>query len=760
MRRFFHLILAASFTVFGSGCEELLEIIQQIGSLEGTVNAILTEGETVLALRVISNDRDEEQDEYYAYHPIRVGMVFEGAAEYTEDQLLIGLVQEHSTELTEAELGTADIATCRLGGFKAVREGVHVGTDINVIYLEQEFLIPSDCLKNSDGSMADFRDFNIWIGVNPKMVSNETEAGEVNEEDFNTAFFNQWNLENEKGDVDVCLLLDGSAPLDEDVGLVQLVNFVVKDSNGCVKTIRVSQSPGADIALDLMESQSSVAVVPVDLASTLPPGATAPTEDGVTETVPDNADVFLSVDLTIDLQGLDPGTGPTAGEVNQLAELVDGDQVIADFAICPAELDLDGNGDPKLDPDTGQAIVLGCAETAVPLLVGNAGAEGPDLDYGAPVTFLNVGAPSVFSFDLFLDDETLFALQTTGDAPQANTTPAWADYSLFIIDSCLDVPFDEKSNIDTEANNCKSIEVAVAPVAPDNNAANVKTFYYNKQDWSGNSIVGGGYRFYTDQRLDLDGAKSRQGGYGDLTGWLSLRIFEAWANGNAYVSLVGSGYDAGLKVLGYSLWGASQTIQDYYNNWNLAEYSKQACINYNYGIGGIGLNVSFCAVGTASLDLELTVEAENGCDAAANFFGSCQRVGVARLILTPSAGFNLAASAYGDLGFIKGGISGTLQIIGVEIPLTGALRWGVMSWSPFQLGIRGDVYFDFKLSTLSGGAWVWVDLWRPAWCSCGSWCPGYPCGGWSRIVNWHLIHFNGYSWNYRIFSAVAQTTLQ
>jgi hypothetical protein len=192
-------------------------------------------------------------------------------------------------------------------------------------------------------------------------------------------------------------------------------------------------------------------------------------------------------------------------------------------------------------------------------------------------------------------------------------------------------------------------------------------------------------------------------------------------------------------------------------------YDKSACLHYNYGIAGIGLNLDLCANANAGIAIEGNISGEEGENEA---FPGSSRVGSITASVTPSGTIGFTASASINIAIARGGLTGTLNIIEVELPAVANLQFGLVDSTDdtcnnaLCIKTVSTATVDLVVNFLSGSINVWVDLAQPNWCGCGSWCPGYPCFTWASVVNQTLLSFTAYSLEQNLYEESASLTLE
>ena len=188
--------------------------------------------------------------------------------------------------------------------------------------------------------------------------------------------------------------------------------------------------------------------------------------------------------------------------------------------------------------------------------------------------------------------------------------------------------------------------------------------------------------------------------------------------------------------------------------------SKQLCYNYNYGIAGVGINVQMCGNGKAGINVnKVNITAKTG--AAGAPFDKSTKIGDVDALVTPNASLGLSATASLNVAVAKAGVTGTLTLVSVNVPATATMQWGLIAKNNKPaLVVKNTTNVDVDVSLLSGKATVWVKVVKPKWCSCGSWCPGYPCTTWKSVVNKNLFSFSAYNLKKNLYKSSSQIELQ
>lgn len=516
--------------------------------------------------------------------------------------------------------------------------------------------------------------------------------GAVDNAALGTQFFNEEQLDlSDRGRNGKCIGPDGKA--------------------GCVIDVAVTTSRGENVSIDALSPTSHVGVVSPRCAV-------------------DFAQPLATVNGTIRLFGAASHTGTVKGEEaqNALSQPVD-----ISYSLCPRG-------------DDGKCVA-GTDYTA--LAVGAPG-EGQSVKGSLTVDRLVNAEPHVFNHGVFVAPESDACTKLTKS--EAGT---WSKYSTFNLRVCEKAPFAEQRNGgEASADDCKvePIQVVVAQ-STHSGAADSWQLYKDYSNSAGNDVVNVSASFGTDNNLNLSGASTHNWANAGVGGWFGFNLFNIWADAAAYVAIVGSGANAGVQMFGQTLWQYQNQINEIHYAYN-PSFSQQACVGYNFGVAGLGFNISACAVGSAGLNTGLDVVAKDGNAGAP--FASATKIGNATVHVTPWASLQLNASAWADIGVSNGGITGTLTLLNVSLPATGDLKWGLVSLSPVGLVVTADARLDINFTTMSGNIHGWVDVATPDWCSCGSWCPGYPCTSWSTVWSEDLVSWGGWSGSWNLLSAGGQ----
>jgi hypothetical protein len=664
------------------------------------------EGGTILRLAV-TDEHDHPLEQYEVHHPIRIKFTIKATAADHHDQIVVGLVEKH-----EAGSDHMDVSTCRLGEFHidfyAHDVDGEAGADNFVI--EKDFIVPDDCLPDGAGEKV----FNLWVSENPAKDDHPSAVarGGVALGDYNTQFFNAEQIDTDGLDRNQsCIGPDGEP--------------------GCIIDVKVVGSSGDDLKIKEVRYESSVFTV---------------TNNCETDLL-NHGQPHFEVFSTLKMHGATSYDGMTEDAVPM--DVLQNNAKV-EYAICPrARTSADSD---CLDGHDYQPLSVS-GHTAMD--------DGMDRAGSGPVDQLYADTPHVKIHDLHVDPNSdLCDTINTGD---------WADYHLYNVRACVVHEGEESGPCSTnnehcdearhEQNNCRKVAVAMVRVTPDAGNANSYNTDYTWSKTGGNSIVGASAGFETVNRLDLSGATTHNLAHLSITGWAPFDVFRIWLDAQAYLTAVGSGVDAGLTILNENKWSFSRDVEDV----SFSEgpsYDKSACLHYNYGIAGIGLNVDLCATANAGIAIEGAISGE---DADSDEFPGSSRVGTISASVTPSGTIGFSASASLNIAIARGGLTGALDIITVSLPAVAGLRYGLVNQDDAQCNSAvcikavAEASVDLEVSFLSGLITVWVDLIKPNWCSCGSWCPGYPCADWARIVNQTLLSFTAYSLEQNLYSSPTAT---
>jgi hypothetical protein len=549
----------------------------------------------------------------------------------------------------------------------------------------KEFIVNRDCLVSGDAPQPQGV-FNVWVGLNPGLE--QADGKHLNPGDINTQFFTEEGVDTDGQDRNKqCIGPDGKP--------------------GCVIDIPVTATfKRHDARMASLSTESTIAPQPSDCV----PDFAAP----LAET---NGDLFV--------YGSDPHTGKVRGEkpMNAMEQAEAGGQAIPiSYEICPRENAEDGS--------------LNCVSgtTYTPLKIAGETEEG--FVDSVPSPPLVMGRPLRFHHRLFAPAGTEACNRIIGAEGAAES---WLAYGNFNLKACAAPPFPA----DDAKNNCVVVPIRLVRSTPQ--ATGQATSQTLNKTYSTSSGSSSSFKvtssFSTLNTLDLSGASSATEAKADLSGWFSKSLFRAYADAGAYVAITGSGVEAGVTALGYTLWSYSKIIPELHFE-ESKSYSKSVCYTYGYTVAGLGLKIEACVTGSIGVKGKLDVAAKTG---SSGKFQDSTKIGSIVGSVTPFARISLDAEAYANLGAIKGGIEGTLTLASVELPATAQLEWGLVEDDGIGLLIRASAGLNLELSTLDGSIHAWVDVIKPSWCSCGSWCPGYPCDKWSEVYDDDIVEFDGFN---------------
>ncbi|MBI4957768.1 MAG: hypothetical protein HY908_37525 [Myxococcales bacterium] len=686
----------------------------------------------------VKDNQDNVATSFAQHHPVTVHLWLLPEHGNHQHTIQVGLI-----EALEPGQDESTQHTCQLGSFEVELLASDQAVPAPVEF-SHKFIIPNDCLREGDAVQT----FNVWVAIDPTHAEEGDHAG-IPESSHNTQFFdvNLTDTEGENRNAECYLDLAGQT------------------GQGCIVDLEVHASPGLDVEFEEFELETEIGVVPRQGSYACDDGVSLTEADCLaagqlwqlaTELCDtDHGAPVLEVDGSFTLFGAEAHDGVTEGPVQpDVLDTFGPDaklRIFYDF--CPAE-------------KVGDAYDCVAGESYVPLLLAStehadfvcsnpayttqadceshAGTWGPQQAPLVPsddFADLPAGEPHHFHHKIFVEDGTAACSAYLG---------GWRDYGLFNLRVCA-VPegFTEDSHHgDHDANNCIVKQVQLIPGSfPEQGASNLEMV----KDWgtsTGNDVVSANLALGTQNYLNLSGASTNNYAVANVGGWFSFPVVNLWAKANANVSIVGSGYDAGVEVFGVKLWGVADEVPSYHQTWNVS-FQREYCMTYNYGVAGLGLNVKLCAGGSAGIDAEATINAATG--AGNPPFDQSTKIGQATLTVTPYAQITAQASAYADLAALKGGATGDITLVSLRVPAVGDLKWGLVSGP--SLVVTGAASLDLSLTLLQGSINVWVKAWQPS--MCGWW----PCSDWADVFNKNIAEWAGLNYSYNLFSQNAQLTL-
>lgn len=570
--------------------------------------------------------------------------------------------------------------SCMIGDWH-VTYGIDPQVKDNTFHLAERVVIPDDCLGDLDSGV-----YNLWVGIDP-LMEDELAAGVGKE--FNTQFFDVAGTDLNNEDRNALCVGPHGEP-------------------GCVAQVNLVPSNGHNLEASRISTSSSIGTL-----------------DGVCSV--DGAMPLFLAHTQLYLDGSRAQDGKTEGTdaADTLSQIIGG-QVGLQYDICPR------------DPVTGA-----CAPKTswAPLSIGS---KGGLLD-GAVVSQMLSGEPSEHDHPLYAQPDGVACARIVGNGLDAQD---WTKYDTFNLRACATPTFKETRNGGAAtADNCVSMPVHVtrAEAGKGSQVSSVQ-FRRTYNNSFGNSVVGVNIDAGTDSNANLAGASTHNWANANLTGWFSRNLVHIWADAAAYVAINGSFYDIGIDVFGNNLWHPHQTYNgsvNYSNTWSQS-YSRSVSMTYNYGILGLGLNVTGALTGTAGISATLDLQAQSGSNP---YFPAAVGTGWAHFGVTPSASLAMSLSASANLAVLRGGVTGTLNLLGVSLPANASLRWGSLT-QPVNpsLGLLATGSLSITINTLSGNVRVWVDARRPAWCG---W---HPCLKWSNIYNQNIASWGGSTWSNSLYT--------
>jgi hypothetical protein len=671
--------------------------------------------------------------EFQVHHVIHLKFGFKPTDPTHNDKIFVGLVEEQESG---AEHGQA--TSCRLGNWTAT----YTQDDVNeegYILIERDFIIPDKCLDDGNGGQVASRTFNLWVSQNPVQREIDPSCAVGGKDDVACSIYYTLGddgitqVKHTKYDYNAQFFNDEDIDMDQiEAGQTNrndLCSHISDPTKDCIASITVVPSSGLDFSVADLSLHTDIA-----------------------ETNPTNCDqpnALLETTVHIELHGESSYDNNTQAEVP--TNILTDKTLSVNYELCPAKLD--ENGIPATDCKDGADFVG--------LKIGT---ENVDPD-GHTVLADSTDITVLYSNEQKQHPESLY--ESTALCNTMNGD--WKDATFFILKACVSADNLVESNPcttgegctpaqATSANNCRTQLVEVRRAAPTSfDGANSTSLNWSWEKQQGGSVVNANIDLGTSNTANLGGAATANWAKADVGGWIGFSIFNVAANAGAYVSIVGSYYNYEVSVLGTTYYSDSSEIAEVSVS-NYPKYTKSYTASYNYGIAGIGLNASFSVTGEAGINLTLDILAKEG--EGTGVFADSTRIGEVNATAIPYANLSLSASASANIGIAKGGITGTLNLVQATIPVNAVLNWGLVDNDGLALVVKATVTVDLVMTFLSGSIRVWVDLFRPSWCSCGSWCPGYPCGGWASVVNETLASFAGYVSNTRMYSLSQSLTLQ
>lgn len=493
----------------------------------------------------------------------------------------------------------------------------------------------------------------------------------------------------------------------------QACRDMVNDKPGCVFSLKVKSTEGINLQFRELTSQSSVAVL-------------YPEED--------HEDV---------IEGTNERNHPLTTVSSTLTVL--------------GQEHLDADGDFKVDDDnslnapatiTYTIKATNAADSPLPLTIHKGHNEASGHDPSATVEKLVTGSPTHFTHELFAEGQTRAALESG----------PWAAEHEFTIEGCVSTSEKEVSTGDNgTSDNCQKEQVVLVRSAV--NASLADSYSLNAgwtKSYGDSDTVQLNVDLGTENVLNLSGASSATRAHINVESLVGhISIFNAIANGDAFIAVVGSGADVAVDVFGISVYSYSNRIPEisYARDFSI---TKSLCATFSYGVIVVSLDVSLCLSGTAGIDVkDFTIKAKQGSDAAP--FAESTKIGTINASVKPYTNIDGVVTATADITVARAGASGTIRLIGIDLPLEAQLKWGLVSGP--KLVVIGDGTWSLNLVSLNGYFDLFADTRSIDWCS--SWLCDYPCGfSWNNVYYKRLGDWSGTSINQNLLTRHEQLTLQ
>jgi len=117
--------------------------------------------------------------------------------------------------------------------------------------------------------------------------------------------------------------------------------------------------------------------------------------------------------------------------------------------------------------------------------------------------------------------------------------------------------------------------------------------------------------------------------------------------------------------------------------------------------------------------------------------------------VTPAANMTGTATATVNITVARGGASGTLTLLDLQLPLEADLQWGLVTGP--ALTMVADGTWQLALTSVNGHIDLFADTRSVDWCK--HWGVKYPCGfKWNRVYSKRLVDFTGVTYDQTLFS--------
>jgi hypothetical protein len=210
----------------------------------------------------------------------------------------------------------------------------------------------------------------------------------------------------------------------------------------------------------------------------------------------------------------------------------------------------------------------------------------------------------------------------------------------------------------------------------------------------------------TNNTLDLNGARSDSEGVLEIKGYLSVKLFRAYAKAGALTALATSSYDLGLDAFGINLLGQQMAGAEIKYETPLMLAKAFNFPVFSIGFGPVSIGITAGVGGDVGVTPKITISAKQGGEASVPALANATSNGLLQVTFEPSAALTGNVTGGINLVIAKATLTATLQVLRIGFPVTGELRWGVtdldmQSMMVRKLTVTGTLKWDLALYWLN-----------------------------------------------------------
>ena len=623
---------------------------------------------------------------YAAGHPVNVAVDIEPAEGWDTRlaglaNMHVGLIETIDPNAEDLDEARANADTCYLGALNAPSLSAERLESGNLRF-ERNYIIPPSCLGEDERT-----GFNFWVALNPARQA-RGEQLDIPRRFYNTQFFNALAEDTDgEGRNAECTGADGR----ED----------------CVYTIYVEPSPGVNFVMEEPELESTV----------------FPFDPGECEGQVEYSNAQARVETSMTAYGAEQFDAENLESRNAI-EQAGGQRALIRFRMCPRA------------PDGGSE------GSYIHLPTARLDSSGePELTSVVEVDEVVVGSSRIAPYDLYLTRSADVCGPLAGTA-----TPDWSGYNLFNLEICTETDGEEATvDGDADADNC-SIVVLRKVRADDGDSGFSDISREFKAEYErtlGTDFANVHIDIGTFNRVDLDGARTRNWAELNLGGWLDATLLDSYVRGDR--SIEGQSLLATyLRIFSFTLVDERRESEDGSVTFT-HDTAKERCWPFQISIAGMPLNGQLCARAGLEGNTVVNMTGEQG--PGSEPFQNSELLGTLSAEHNRSGVFELGASVALDAAAARAGARGEVTLADIGLQATGDLNWGLEA-DGAVIGYW-DLGADLLIDAMDGYIELFVDVAKPGMCN------GRPCRRWQKIGSKRIYDHDSPEMDFELVEAKA-----